>query len=342
MNIKPLTGNYFSEKRETELRLRWFFALLTAVFTIILVIFWAPLRTQSFMTAFAEWRPDIIYDAFALITMIGDDIGHIFIILIVYWCLDKKLGFSTMIVLLSSAIYMHLIKGIFDEPRPLEGQKLYDCLSFPSGHTLTTFAVWSYLAIRIRHKALWIAAAVIAVLVGISRVIVGVHFPGDIIGGFIFGIIFLAVFLWISRMYAERGGASFSSSFSVNLIISVVVFSVISVLVLLFYNTSDATMVAGFLAGLITGNILEQHLVKFKAAGKWYQHLIKLVFGLGILYFIARGLEAEFLSEPHWRLLRFAVTGLWITFIAPFIFVLTGLCGKDEAEKEEADKTISA
>lgn len=294
------------------------------------------------MTAFAEWRPDILYDIFAIITMIGDDIGHIFFILIVYWCINKNLGFSAMMVLLSSAIYMHLIKGIFNEPRPLEGQKIYDCLSFPSGHTVTTFAVWGYLAMRIRHRALWIAAAVIAVMVGISRVVIGVHFPGDIIGGFIFAIIFLAVFYQISRILAERSGEASSSSLFLNLSIPVIIFSVISVLVLLFYNTDDATMVTGFLAGLITGNILEQSLVRFRAGGKWYVHLIKLVFGLGILYFLARGLEAEFLSEPHWRLLRFVVTGLWVTFIAPLIFVATGLCGREAVEGKEADETMSA
>lgn len=336
MNINPGTRTYFSDNKDREVVAKWLCMLFSAVFLIILLAFWEPLRSQAFMTAFADWRPDIVYDVFMIITMIGDDIGHIFIILIIFWCINKKLGFSTMMILLSSAIYMHLLKGVFNEPRPLEGQQNYDCLSFPSGHTLTTMTVWGYLAIRARHKALWAAALIIVPLVGLSRIVLGVHFPGDIIGGFIFGAIFLAAVFWFGRLLSEREGKpELSYSLPVSILMLGVLFSALSVLVLLYYNTADATMVMGFLAGLIMGDTLENSLVRFKTGGQWYRQLIKLVLGLGVLYYLARGLDAWFLSEPHWRLLQFFFTGLWVTFIAPYIFVITGLAGREKAESNE-------
>ncbi len=343
MDVKPISRNYFFEDRNKELRVRWICWLFTAVLCLVLFIFWEPLRSQAFMTAFADWRPIFLYKIFEVITIIGDDYGHIFFILIVYWCINKQVGFSTLMILLASAIYMYLTKGIFSEPRPIEGQELYDDFSFPSGHTLTTFAVWGYLAMRFRQKTLWIVASVIVFLVGISRIIIGVHFPGDIIGGFIAGVIFLAAVFWISRLYVERGwNFSISSSLSAKVITLGVLFSVLSVLVLLFYNSSDATMVVGFLAGLLIGNILEQSLIRFKTDGKWYHHFIKVIMGMGVLYFIARGLNADFLAEPHWNLLRFVITGFWVTLIAPFIFVITGLAGKEAVDKVDVDGKISA
>ena len=61
--------------------------------------------------------------------------------------------------------------------------------AFPSGHTLSTFAVVGFLALKIKNK-LWAALLIIwGLLVGFSRIYVGVHMPIDVLAGIIVGML---------------------------------------------------------------------------------------------------------------------------------------------------------
>ncbi|MBI2564675.1 phosphatase PAP2 family protein [Candidatus Woesearchaeota archaeon] len=62
-----------------------------------------------------------------------------------------------------------------------------DSSSFPSGHTLRAFALGT--ALFFYNKKQGIIALLIALLVGISRIFAGVHYPSDALGGIIIGII---------------------------------------------------------------------------------------------------------------------------------------------------------
>ena len=76
-----------------------------------------------------------------------------------------------------------------------------DGFGFPSGHAVAAAAVFGAAAwlcsLRMRswrsRIAVWAAAAMLASLVGISRVYLGVHWTTDVIGGWIFGILWMAV-----------------------------------------------------------------------------------------------------------------------------------------------------
>ncbi len=74
--------------------------------------------------------------------------------------------------------------------------------AFPSGHTIAATAFWGLVAVdleigRRRHRLA--AAAAIAATVGVSRVVLGVHYPGDILGGAVVGAAYLAAALWVRR-----------------------------------------------------------------------------------------------------------------------------------------------
>lgn len=70
--------------------------------------------------------------------------------------------------------------------------------SLPSGHTAIAFAVAA--AVYAHHRATGIALFVVATLVGLSRVIAGVHWPSDILGGAIVGI----AGVWIAKKIMIR------------------------------------------------------------------------------------------------------------------------------------------
>jgi membrane-associated phospholipid phosphatase len=71
----------------------------------------------------------------------------------------------------------------------VEGVKMHSMNSFPSGHTMTAFAIFMILVLITKNKFLKIVWVVIAILAGYSRVYLSQHFLGDVLAGAIMGIL---------------------------------------------------------------------------------------------------------------------------------------------------------
>lgn len=91
-----------------------------------------------------------------------------------------------------SVLLFKAVKNLVGRPRPFESWQgltslvpVPDKFSFPSGHTMTAFAVWSVLAEGV--PLLGTAFLVIAVLIGCSRVFLGMHYPTDVLVGALLG-----------------------------------------------------------------------------------------------------------------------------------------------------------
>ena len=131
------------------------------------------------------------------ITHLGDA-GIIWIILAVLLLISKrtrKAGIAAILALLLSLLITNVcIKNTVARIRPYEvidGLRLMiekqKDFSFPSGHTSASFAA----ACAFYHtlpKKWGIAAVILAVLISLSRLYVGVHYPSDVLGGLIIGI----------------------------------------------------------------------------------------------------------------------------------------------------------
>lgn len=111
--------------------------------------------------------------------------------------IKQRIG-ETIIVFVAAGgawVLAHLIKSIFETPRPFLLLKDVNLLldyggfdSFPSGHAMFFAALATSLFFY--HKKFGIFFGIGAVLIGIARVIAGIHFPMDILAGYILGIAF--------------------------------------------------------------------------------------------------------------------------------------------------------
>jgi undecaprenyl-diphosphatase len=134
----------------------------------------------------------------------------IFLVALPLWLRGlREATFDVLILLAVTIVVAEVIKYLVDRARPcdaLTGVRTlpgYQCAAefdpaFPSGHASRAFAVAAFLAIRFRWK-IGIPAGAFAVLAGISRVYLGLHWPSDILGGAIVGIGFAVLIDLASR-----------------------------------------------------------------------------------------------------------------------------------------------
>ena len=99
---------------------------------------------------------------------------------------------ALLIAALFATVWVHALKPLFDNLRPLAvlGSDMINVIgvelhrnSFPSGHTTTAFTLAGVICLRGIHPALAITVLLLATLAGISRVVVGAHWPIDILAG---------------------------------------------------------------------------------------------------------------------------------------------------------------
>ena len=118
-------------------------------------------------------------------------------IIIIYTFIKKKY-FVTKILLantLGSWILNYILKWVFQRTRPFDYALVTQGgLSYPSGHSMVTMSMYltiAYLLSRnladVKKRNIYVIASIFIVLMGISRMYLGVHWPTDIIGGYIMG-----------------------------------------------------------------------------------------------------------------------------------------------------------
>ena len=133
---------------------------------------------------------------FQIITICGEQVVLISIISIIYWTLDKKFGEYIAYAVLTSVLLNNTIKDIFKMKRPIgeEGirtlrEQTATGYSFPSGHTQSASSFYGAMAIYLKKRVMYIIATVMIILVGFSRLYLGVHYPKDVIVGGILGVL---------------------------------------------------------------------------------------------------------------------------------------------------------
>ena len=145
---------------------------------------------MSFLYWLESSRTPFLDTLMSLITHIGEETVFLVIALLMFWCVEKRRGYTFLLVGFVGICVNQLLKLIFRIPRPWVKDPTFRPVdsaiaeasgySFPSGHTQNAIDTFGCIARGTRRRALQIVCAVIIVLVSFSRMYLGVHTPLDV------------------------------------------------------------------------------------------------------------------------------------------------------------------
>jgi membrane-associated phospholipid phosphatase len=291
---------------------------------------------ESILLYFQELGNPVLDFIFELITMLGEKNILIGVIAWIYWNMDKKKGFILSYTLLFSLVVNTVLKISFHRQRPFEvipeiaGKRVQTATgySFPSGHTqgATTF----YLTLALLFKKWWIyaAAVIISLLVAVSRLYLGVHWPVDVIASLIVGSV-LSILLYqiLNKIYK-------TVKLRERLIIISALASFMVLVGFIFINriyfngsllTTDLVKTVGVFSGAALGFILEERFIPFSITGSILKKLLRFIAGIGGSLLLLSGLKLIFPDLDLFHFIRYSLVGLWVTWLFPYIGLKTGL-----------------
>lgn len=151
-------------------------------------------------------------------TFIGSGTQVAIIALLVLFFLFKVLHHRRELILviwvvLGSTILNEILKTVFHRARPTI-HRIVDAngFSFPSGHSMAAFSLygviafllWRHLSTSLGRGLLILFSIFMIIMIGVSRIYLGVHYPSDVLGGFLASGCLLAVSIWFYQRYMEK------------------------------------------------------------------------------------------------------------------------------------------
>lgn len=154
---------------------------------------------------------------FRYVTKLGSGIGIVIVLAVSLFFFLKKRYYVAMVIYPLSILSTHLInkgiKSIVKRDRPTINEALEALgYSFPSGHAMLSIVTYGFLAYIIAANVksvavkcfVTIVAIVFIVLIGLSRIILSVHYPTDVLAGYCMSGILLIIAIYLHRFYSAR------------------------------------------------------------------------------------------------------------------------------------------
>ncbi|MBR3870011.1 MAG: phosphatase PAP2 family protein [Clostridia bacterium] len=265
--------------------------------------------------------PDFAVRFFELFTMLGEQYALIAFMGLFYWCIDKKRGQFIALSAVSSLCLNNFVKNVFRVRRPFEVSDKVRVTrgntatghSFPSGHTQNA-ATAAFSAVKGTKNTIALVIAVVYVLlIAMSRLVLGVHYITDVVGGIVFAFVGIYIAEWVENLANKRGQAYL-------LVLCVLpVLSILSV----FINgaqSKDALTSAGIALGAIIGIVIERKYINFDVQGKKITKIIRFVSGILIVVFLMYLLKLLLPEGAVFRVIRYAVIGFTASAAVPYLF----------------------
>jgi membrane-associated phospholipid phosphatase len=295
------------------------------------------------IVAFQSWSNPWLARLSEYLTYLGEEQFWLVAFPFVYWCAHRRVGIALAYLSLLSTWFVHVLKFTFDIPRPADPRVHVplpkDTPSFPSAHAQGAIVNWGYLGYRFRSRAF--RGLVIFLIPGISlsRIVLGVHYPQDVIGGFLIGLVMLVLYVAAAPMvsrWVEGQTAALHLTLAV-LVPGALVFAHPAGAADQ-YPAKEAVAFMSALAGFGAGLVMERAWIRWRMECAWWRRMLRLPVGLVVLLVLYLGPShivpagAAYSVETLIRVARYGLLGWSTAFLCPWIFVRLGLAEQEALE----------
>ncbi len=297
------------------------------------------------------WSP-ALDSLMEFLTFFGKVEFYMIFIPLLYWTINKRWGFRVFMLLLFTDFVGVSFKLFLHQPRPFwisDEVKLIGSQEASYGiistHASNPPAILGYLWLQVRKRWLLITAVVATLLISFSRIYLGVHFPHDIIAGWVSGLVMLYLFVKVedrvSAGLRDRStGFNLGAAFAVSMIFVVVAILISAAIA----GSPDASNYAayseearslnhfftlsGAVFGAMAGWILGKKSGQFSVGGPIMQKAARYLLGMAGVVVVLYGLDFAFDQVDAGqavaftlRYIRYGLTTFWVIFAAPRVFL---------------------
>ena len=262
---------------------------------------------MGFLYLLEKIRMPVLNELMLAITRLGEETAFLVVALVVFWCVDKKKGYYVMAVGFLGTMFNQILKLACRVPRPWvldpnfkileQAREAATGYSFPSGHTTSAVGTFGCLAVVAERKWWRIVCIALAVLVGFSRMYVGVHTPADVLVGAATSLVLIGL---LKKPVLDGGIREMKV-----VIAAMVTVSVLFLLYVSFWNfpmdmdahnmesgVKNAYTMIGCLTGVAIVYLVDVKYLHFPEKAVWWVQIIKIVVGLGLVLAVKEGLRA--------------------------------------------------
>ncbi|NMD37713.1 MAG: phosphatase PAP2 family protein [Christensenellaceae bacterium] len=234
---------------------------------------------------------------FTYITILGEEGALLLVVMLVYWCINKKQGLYILYLGLLNSGINACLKLVFRIPRPWVKDSDFTIVeaargeatgySFPSGHTQNAAAYLGGIARLSKNKILKAFIIMLILLVALSRMYLGVHTPVDVGVSLVIGLLF--VFIAYPFFNQREDKIHWAFAFLIFILL-------LSVLFIEFYhfpqdvdlaNLSNGKkniyLTLGASLGMVLTYYIDKRYIKFDTKAVWWVQMIKLVVGIALV-----------------------------------------------------------
>jgi membrane-associated phospholipid phosphatase len=183
--------------------------VLAVLWLAMLLLGGGPLDRQIYEALYAGHRPTMLMLAHVL-TFFGEPTVLVSagfgVAAWLWWQGHRRLPVSLLLIILIGRGLSEIQKYWIARVRPhLEPHLVVvQTSSFPSGHATSSMIFYLTLALALTRETHWhrsavVGAFVLSLLIGTSRVMLGVHWPSDVIGGWAFGLLWVSLTLRLAE-----------------------------------------------------------------------------------------------------------------------------------------------
>jgi membrane-associated phospholipid phosphatase len=320
------------------------------------------MRTLS-LQRMGDWLTRVM----AFFTWLGYPQAYMVLIAIIYWSVDRKFGLRLAIFLPVTASINSILKQAIHAPRPywvdqhVKALRVSNGFGMPSGHAQAA-TVWIYAASLLKKRWFWIIAVAMVLVIGLSRIYLGVHFPGQVVTGWTIGILIAILFIRFESNII-RGVLRLSLGKQLFLIISISMVQILLGAVFVWLlkrwefpaewirNAADDLAgrnetilssiglhsVAGNAGGFMgagMGAVLSRRMGGFEVWGRWWSRVLRCLTGLTVLallygaFSLITPQKTQGMLYSLWEFSGFFCISISAIFLIPYLLLRIKLLSK--------------